>query len=88
VTVQTGKVQKQNLASVVSASGEIKPKTYANIGANAIGKIIKLHVKEGDRVKKGSCWRSSRTCSPRPTSMPLALPCRRLKPTPSPPMPR
>jgi HlyD family secretion protein len=53
VTVQTGKVQKQNLASVVSASGEIKPKTYVNIGANAFGKIIKLHVKEGDRVTKG-----------------------------------
>ncbi len=53
MTVQTGKVQKQNLASVVSASGEIKPKTYVNIGANAFGKIIKLHVKEGDRVKKG-----------------------------------
>src|ERR1700722_14930990 len=53
VTVQTGKVQKQNLASVVSASGEIKPKTYVNIGANAFGKIIKLHVKEGDPVKKG-----------------------------------
>jgi HlyD family secretion protein len=53
VTVQTGKVQKQNLASVVSASGEIKPKTYVNIGANAFGKIIKLHVREGDRVTKG-----------------------------------
>ena len=53
VTVQTGKVQKQSLTSVVSASGEIKPKTYANIGANAFGKIIKLHVKEGERVKKG-----------------------------------
>src|ERR1700733_9354001 len=53
VTVQTGKVQKQNLASIVSASGEIKPKTYVNIGANAFGKIIRLHVKEGDRVKKG-----------------------------------
>jgi HlyD family secretion protein len=53
VTVQTGKVQKQNLASVVSASGEIKPKTYANIGANAMGRIVKLHVKEGDRVQKG-----------------------------------
>ena len=53
VTVQTGKVQKQNLASVVSASGEIKPKTYVNIGANAMGRIIRLHVKEGDRVKKG-----------------------------------
>src|SRR5208282_5811105 len=53
VTVQTGKVQKQNLASVVSASGEIKPKTYANIGANAFGRIVKLHVKEGDRVQRG-----------------------------------
>src|SRR5437868_11790860 len=53
VTVQTGKVQKQNLASVVSASGEIKPKTYVNIGANAFGKIVKLHVREGDRVKRG-----------------------------------
>jgi HlyD family secretion protein len=53
VTVQTGKAEKQNLNSVVSASGEIKPKTYVNIGANAFGKIVKLHVKEGDHVKKG-----------------------------------
>src|ERR1700678_2357427 len=44
---------RKNLASVVSASGEVKPKTYVNIGANAFGKIIKLHVKEGDHVKKG-----------------------------------
>ncbi len=53
VTVQTGKAQKENLASVVSASGEIKPKTYVNIGANGFGKIVELSVKEGDRVKKG-----------------------------------
>jgi HlyD family secretion protein len=53
VTVQTGKAQKQSLSSVVSASGEIKPKTYVNIGANAFGKIIKLHVREGDQVKRG-----------------------------------
>jgi HlyD family secretion protein len=52
-TVQTGKVQRQDLATVVSASGEIKPKTYVNIGANAYGKIVHLYVKEGDRVKKG-----------------------------------
>jgi HlyD family secretion protein len=52
-TVQTGKVQRQDLATVVSASGEIKPKTYVNIGANAYGKITHLYVKEGDRVKKG-----------------------------------
>ena len=53
VTVQTGKAQRQNLASVVTASGEIKPKTYVNIGANAFGKITRLYVKEGERVKQG-----------------------------------
>ena len=53
VAVQTGRAQHQNLSSVVSASGEIKPKTYVNIGANAFGRIIKLEVKEGARVKKG-----------------------------------
>src|ERR1700736_3630289 len=52
-TVQTGKAQRQDLSTIVSASGEIKPKTYANIGANAFGKITHLYVKEGDRVKKG-----------------------------------
>ena len=53
VTVQTGKVQREDLSAVVSASGEIKPKTYVNIGANAYGKITHLYVKEGDHVKKG-----------------------------------
>src|SRR5580693_4014427 len=52
-TVQTGKVQRQDLATVVSASGEIKPKTYVNIGANAFGKITHLYVREGDHVRKG-----------------------------------
>jgi HlyD family secretion protein len=53
VTVQTGKVAREDLASIVSASGEIRPKTYVNIGANAFGKITHLYIKEGDHVKKG-----------------------------------
>jgi len=53
VTVQTGKAQRQDLASMVTASGEIRPKTYVNIGANAFGKITNLYVKEGQRVKQG-----------------------------------
>src|SRR5581483_3216069 len=53
MTVQTGRVVKQDLTSVVTASGEITPKTYVNIGANAFGKITHLYVKEGDRVKRG-----------------------------------
>jgi HlyD family secretion protein len=53
VTVQTGKVVREDLTSVVTASGEIKPKVYVNIGANAFGKITHLYVKEGDHVKQG-----------------------------------
>jgi len=52
-TVQTGKAQNSDLTAVVSASGEVRPKTYVNVGANAFGKITHLYVKEGDRVKKG-----------------------------------
>ncbi len=53
VTVQTGKVIRQDISSLVTASGEIKPKTYVNVGANAFGRITRLFVKEGDKVKKG-----------------------------------
>jgi len=55
VTVQTTKVARQDLASIVTASGEIKPPTanLANVNANSMGKITDLYVKEGDRVKKG-----------------------------------
>jgi len=53
VTVQTGKVVHEDLTSVVTASGEIKPKVYVNIGAILQAKITHLYVKEGDRVKAG-----------------------------------
>ncbi len=53
VDVQTGKVSRQDLTSQVTASGEIRPKTFVNVGANAFGKIVRLYVKEGDHVKKG-----------------------------------
>ncbi len=53
VTVQTGKVIRQDLTSVVTASGEIKPLNYVNVGATAYGRITEILVKEGDRVKKG-----------------------------------
>jgi HlyD family secretion protein len=51
--VITGKVATQNLSSVVSGTGQIKPKTYVNIGATAFGRITHLYVKEGDKVKQG-----------------------------------
>ena len=53
ITVQTARAVKQDLTSLVTASGEIKPKNYINIGANAMGQLTQVAVKEGDRVKKG-----------------------------------
>ena len=53
VTVQTGKVVKQDISAQVTASGQIKPKTIVNVGANAMGRIVRLFVKEGEKVKRG-----------------------------------
>lgn len=52
VTVQTSKVIRTDLTSVVTAAGEIKPKNYINLGANAQGRVVELLVKEGDRVRR------------------------------------
>jgi len=54
VTVETGRVVRQEvLTAQVTASGEIKPRKYINIGANAMGELTEILVKEGDRVRKG-----------------------------------
>jgi len=55
VDVQTGRVVRQDLVASVTASGEIKPKNYINLGANTIGPapITEILVKEGDHVHKG-----------------------------------
>jgi len=53
VTVQTQKVGHQDLVSMVSASGEVKPKKFVNISANVSGRITNLYVQEGDAVRRG-----------------------------------
>jgi HlyD family secretion protein len=52
-TVQTQKVGRKDLTSVVSASGEIKPTRYVNVSSNVSGRIVDLRVKEGERVRAG-----------------------------------
>ena len=51
--VLTAKIHHQDLATVVSGTGQIKPKTYMNVGATSFGRITHFYVKEGDRVKAG-----------------------------------
>jgi HlyD family secretion protein len=53
VKVATGKVVREDLVSTVSGTGQIKPKTYVNVGATSFGRITHLYVKEGDHVHKG-----------------------------------
>lgn len=55
VSVQTGAAVRQDLTATVTASGEIKPKNYINLGTNTFGAapITEILVKEGDRVRRG-----------------------------------
>ncbi|MGA2834875.1 MAG: efflux RND transporter periplasmic adaptor subunit [Terracidiphilus sp.] len=51
--VLTAKVARQDLVTVVSGTGQIKPRTFANLGATSMGRVTHLFVKEGDMVKAG-----------------------------------
>jgi len=51
--VQTMRVNRLDVVAVVTASGEIRPRDYVHITASAFGSITGIHVKEGDRVRKG-----------------------------------
>src|SRR5438270_284268 len=53
IAVQAGSVIRQDLTQTVSANGEIKPKKYVNVSSNMMGRIVRLPVKEGDRVRSG-----------------------------------
>jgi len=53
VPVTVDKVKRQDLTSIVSASGEIKPKKNINISAQVPGRIVKIGVVEGQEVQAG-----------------------------------
>jgi HlyD family secretion protein len=53
VTVQAGEVVRQDLTQTVASTGEIKPKKSVNISSNAMGRIVRMPVKEGDHVRQG-----------------------------------
>ena len=53
IKVSVEKVKRHNLTSVISASGEVKPRKSVNISSQIAGRIIKLGVEEGQRVKTG-----------------------------------
>ena len=51
--VQVAKVKKGQIVSTVSAPGNVKAETEVKLSAYVMGKVTRLPVKEGDRVRKG-----------------------------------
>jgi len=51
--VQTSKVKIGEIVSKISAPGKVKTVTEVKVSANLMGKVVRLPVKEGDKVKKG-----------------------------------
>jgi HlyD family secretion protein len=53
IQVATEAIRSRDLEAIVSASGKIQPKRQVNISANTMGKVTRLAVEEGQRVKAG-----------------------------------
>src|SRR5258706_8287574 len=51
--VQFARVREEDITSRVRAPGKIEPRTQVKISADIMGKITRLAVKEGERVKQG-----------------------------------
>jgi HlyD family secretion protein len=52
-TVTAETIQRRDLEAIVSASGKIEPQKTVNISAQSMGRVTRLAVNEGDRVKAG-----------------------------------
>jgi HlyD family secretion protein len=73
--VQLAHVRREEVTSRVRAPGKIEPKTQVKISADIMGKVVRLLIKEGDRVKRGqlmlqlddtqyrSLWEQTRSAS-------------------------
>lgn len=46
-------LRRRNLDALVSASGKIQPKRQVNVSANTMGRVTRLAVREGQRVRAG-----------------------------------
>jgi HlyD family secretion protein len=52
-TVTVEAIKGRKLESIVSASGKVRARRTVNITSEVSGKVVKLSVEEGDRVKQG-----------------------------------
>jgi HlyD family secretion protein len=53
LTVSAEAIRARDLEAIVSASGKIQPKRQVNVSANTTGRVTRVAVEEGQRVKAG-----------------------------------
>ena len=53
----TGKVEKGDVKTSISATGTINPVNYVDVSTNVAGKLEKVLVKENDQVTARSSYR-------------------------------
>jgi HlyD family secretion protein len=53
IQVATEAIRARDLEAIVSASGKVQPKLSVDISANQMGRVTRLAVEEGQRVKAG-----------------------------------
>ena len=53
VKVYAAEVARRSITRTVRASGQINPRVKVNISAHVVGKIERLHVREGDAIEAG-----------------------------------
>jgi macrolide-specific efflux system membrane fusion protein len=51
--LDTAMVQRGTIESSVNALGTLQPRRYVDVGAQASGQVLKLHVEVGDNVEQG-----------------------------------
>jgi HlyD family secretion protein len=53
LNVQAEALRNRDLEAIVSASGKVQPKRQVNVSANITGRVTRVGVEEGERVKAG-----------------------------------
>ncbi len=53
LNVQAEALRSRDLEAIVSASGKVQPKRQVNVSANTTGRVTRVAVEEGQRVKAG-----------------------------------
>jgi HlyD family secretion protein len=53
LNVQAEALRARDLEAIVSASGKVQPKRQVNVSANITGRVTRVGVEEGERVKAG-----------------------------------